>query len=498
MSSPTARLDWQDIVRGARVNFLGILARSFRAVYLIFVARLFGAEVLGLFLLSWGVIDLLSKAGLAGLDRAVVRFVQPGGRAPGRDRVVAEIVWLAGITSTVTAAGVYLAAPTLAARVLDQPAVTLPLRILAWGIVPLVLTSVLLAVTRVERKMQYDVVTKSVVEPALLLLLAVALANHWTDGTGLYVAQLAALLGGLITAATIVSARQLVSLGSLLPPANRPLQTNGPIRLRVLTAFALPIAVYDLIAMGVMSLDFFMLARFANPFELGVYGAAVQIAIVVKKTRQSFEPILLPVLSQQLDRSDVLSARNALDRVSHRVLALDIGFLLLVTVFGREILRLFGEGFEAGAPVLVLLTLAHSLNGFWGLAENVALLRRPVWNLWIWLAALPLAVLLYGSAIPRYGALGAAAGAVLIVAAVVGARLWQARRLIGWTPSFRTAARTFGLAGLLAVAAYGLKTAGPDHAGFRVLLGVAVLAAYAWAVGRDFSTRSGGRRTGGV
>lgn len=497
MSASTARFDWQDIVRGARVNFLGILARSFRAVYLIFVARLFGAEVLGLFLLSWGVIDLLSKAGLVGLDRAVVRFLPPTRSGLPRGRVLLQILRTAVVTCSLTAVGVFLAAPALAATVLGQPAARVPLQILSWGIVPLVLTSVLLAVTRVERKMQYDVVTKSVIEPGLLLLVAVVLADRWADGTGLYVAQVAALGAGLLTAVAIVCRLGLVSPKSL-PEAVSHQPVDGALGVRVLAAFALPIAVYDLIALGVMSLDFFVLARFASPFELGVYGAAVQIAIVVKKARQSFEPILLPVLSQQLARDEVAAARDALDRVSQRILALDLGFLLLITAFGPEILRLFGDGFEIGAPVLVLLTLAHSLNGCWGVAENVALLRRPEWNLWIWLAALPLAVGIHGSVIPRYGLVGAALGTVAIVGVVVGARLWQARRLIGWTPSFGFATRTAAVAGVLAVVAVGLKTAGPDLVVFRVLLAVATLAVYGWVVRGAFLAPPVNRPANGV
>lgn len=488
--------DWQDIARGARVNFLGILARSFRAVYLILVARLFGAEVLGLYLLSWGVVDLLSKAGLFGLDRAVVRFVSPGDSGPRRNARLTEILRLAVPTTVLTALGAYLLAPTLARVVLDQPAAVPPLRILAWGIVPLVLTSVLLAITRVERRMQYEVWTKSVVEPVLLLLGAVALAEVGEDGTGLYLAQLAALVGGFVAAVLIVRRLRLVRLSPLLTKPTH--QAGSALGLRPLVAFALPIAIYDLIAIGVMSLDFFMLARFVSPLELGVYGAAVQVAIVVKKARQGFEPILIPVLAQQLQRGDTCLARDGLDRVSRHILSIDVGFLLLVTVFGSEILRLFGDGFEAGATVLVLLTLAHSINGFWGFAENVAMLRRPQWNLWIWLAAAPVAVAVYGSVIPRFGAVGAAGGAVMIVLGIVGARLWHAKRLVGWSPSWRDAGWAFGLAGLIGTVTYGLKVNGPDVIIYRVCLGAAMVAVYAWAARARLNRPAVGHQTNGV
>lgn len=483
----SAGRNWQDIARGARVNFLGILARSARAIYLVFVARMFGVEVLGLYLLSWTVVDVSSKLGLFGLDRGLLRFLprQGAGVDPElRARLTQSAVGIALSASLATAMALFLLAPLVARVVLNQAEAVPALRILAWGVVPLALSSVLLAITRVERRMEFDVWTRSLIEPGLLLGLALLFAGLGWQQYGLYVAKLVALTAGL--GASIVFVRRLRLL-AFRPLVRRALDRRFWWRETFasrLASFCLPIGCYDLLALSIVSLDFLFLARFVGPRELGIYGAAVQVAILIKKARQAFEPALIPVLSQELQRDNRAGARESLDRASRWVVAIDLGFLLVVAVFGREILRLFGPAFGDGALPLLLITLAWGINGVWGIAENVILLEKPHWNLWNWLAVAPLAVGLNLLLIPRFGLAGAAASLLAVMSVVCGARLWQAHRLVGWRP-FHIELLTMGAVGLVVgLLTYALKGAGPDAVWFRVLLGAGMVAVYAGAIRR--------------
>lgn len=481
------RRNWQDIARGARVNFVGILARSLRAIYLVFVARLFGVEVLGLFLLSWTVVDVSAKLGLVGLDRGLLRFLprQDAGAEPAiRARLVQTAVGIALAASLASAIALFLLAPLVARVVLNQAEAGPPLQILAWGIVPLALSSVLLAITRAERRMEFEAWTRSVIEPALLLGLALPVAALGWQRYGLYVAQLLALAGGLCASILFVHRLRLVAFGPMLGRLlDRRFWRHDTFTSR-LASFSLPIGCYDLLAMSVVSIDFLVLARFVGPRELGIYGAAVQVGTLIKKARQAFEPALIPVLSQELQRNDRAGARESLDRVSRWVAAIDLGFLLVVAVFGGDILRLFGSGFATGALPLVLIALAWAVNGIWGIAENVVLLERPRWNLWNWVAGAPLAVGLNLLLIPRYGAVGAAASLVVVMSTMCAVRLWQARRLVGWWP-FHTNLLVTGAVGFaLGLVTWTLKAGGPDAVWFRVILGVGMVAVYAGVIRR--------------
>ena len=68
----TALADGHRLARGAAANALVLLAANFRGVFTFLIARVLGEAALGRFGLVWATTDLLSKAGMLGLDSGVV------------------------------------------------------------------------------------------------------------------------------------------------------------------------------------------------------------------------------------------------------------------------------------------------------------------------------------------------------------------------------------------------------------------------------------------
>jgi O-antigen/teichoic acid export membrane protein len=84
---------------------------------------------------------------------------------------------------------------------------------------------------------------------------------------------------------------------------------------------------------------------------------------------------------------------------------------LLVMLYAPAYLGAFGGGYRAGAPVVVVLAAAMMVATGCGMVDMVlAMAGRTSWNLVNVLVALALTVGLDVLLIPRYGALGAAAG----------------------------------------------------------------------------------------
>lgn len=482
---------WQDIARGARVNFLGVLARSFRGAYLIFAARAFGGEVLGLFLLSWNAVDVLSKIGLLGLDRGLLRFLPRKNEASAgeRDALALSAVALSLVLGAAASVALYLAARPLAVYALEQPGAAEPLKILAPGILCISVMSVLLAITRVERRMEYEVWTRSFVEPGALLALALLFWALGWGGRSLYVAQLLALVMATVVAVLFVHRLRLMEGVSArdLVEGERRWWREGV--LRRLLAFSTPIGLYDLVSMAVLYTDFFLLARYVSPHDLGVYGAALQIAIIVRKSRLSFEPALVPVLSQEIRAGREAAVHDSLTKASRWIFALDAGFLLGMAVFGGDLMRLFyGGDFARGGLALFLVSLGYAVNGFFGITENVIMLQRPYWNLWTWLAGLPIAVTLNVLLIPVWGLAGAGASVVITMVILVSIRIWQTYVLVGWQPFHRDIGGLAAIAMALGVATYAVKMMGPS-AGvpghlYRTAIGLAMIGTYAWMARR--------------
>jgi O-antigen/teichoic acid export membrane protein len=256
-----------------------------------------------------------------------------------------------------------------------------------------------------------------------------------------------------------------------------------------LTVFSLPIALYDLLAMAAMRLDLFLLAPHVTAQELGIYGAAAQTAFLVKKIRQSFEPIYAPVLADQLRSEDTQTLRYSLQNMTLWITAFSFGFLLLVALVGKEILLIFGPEFGRGSTVLLLLSWAYAINGFWGVTENVVLLKKPYWNLCNWMVSICLGAMLCLVLIPSYRLTGAALAIATAFTVLNLLRLWQTYRLVKIHPLNSDSGSVVFSAVTLGICASFLLQAGPETVLFRLTVALLTVVLYGGVVFGIFKRR---------
>ncbi len=144
-----AASDSRTVARAAGVNLVGMAARSSRALVTLFVTRVSGPGVFGLFTLALAVVDIVGRLALFGMDKSILKFV-PEVRErgeEGRYGVIASSLWIGLALGVGLALAVALVAPWIATRWLGEPGVALPLRIMALSILPTTLASLLLAAT---------------------------------------------------------------------------------------------------------------------------------------------------------------------------------------------------------------------------------------------------------------------------------------------------------------------------------------------------------------
>lgn len=438
--------DTRDVARGAAVNFLGILARSLSFVFYVVLARLYGDEHTGLYLLAWATVDVGSKLTILGLDRGVLARVamrRADGDGDGVYQIVGQALAMGFVFSLAMIALSQVMASTICIGIYQEPQMITPLRVMVIGMLPWTLSAILLFATRALRVMRYEIYTKSVIEPVVLL--AGALFFYYL-GWGALGLALAFLLSTSIGAgmAVVFYCREL-SLGRTLFSM---FQKKGA---GELLRFAAPIGIYDMLNLLLQRVDIFMVGRYLSTSMAGVYGIAVEVAFALKKVRQSFDPIVIPVISaahQQGDRSRVLEQyRN----VTRWILAIDGALLGVILLAGDSLLRIFGTSFTAGYGALAFLALSIVINGVLGVSELFILIDRPVINVFNSVGALVVNVALNLLLIPQFGLTGAAIAITVAYALMNGARLIEVAVLYKIHPF----TRRHGLSLLAAVFASG-------------------------------------------
>ena len=133
-SAGGSRKDTKDIAKGALINFFGALLQGMNLIFYFFLGRIYGPAETGLFLLSRASLDILSKMGILGLDRAMLSL---GARKTAEQdeegfyRILGQAFFLGLMSCTVLTAclrGAFALWFSL------KPETVKPIGIMAWGI----------------------------------------------------------------------------------------------------------------------------------------------------------------------------------------------------------------------------------------------------------------------------------------------------------------------------------------------------------------------------
>lgn len=377
------------------------------------IARLYGAETLGLYSLAVVLALTAALVGRIGTDRSIVRFVagDVAGDPAAAGTVLGRVVSLTLPLSTVVAVALWLAAPWLAAGWFGDAALGPPLRALALSVPAFNLLAAFAGAFQGMQRVLTWALARELL-PNLLTLLALLAATALADRDPLFPAASRALGYAAGAAGALLLWRGLGGRievrGAAGPGSAELLRVSGPM---LGTA-----ALYWILGWT----DLVMLGALAEASEVGIYRAAGNFATAIAFARPAVQSVTMPRMAAAWASGD-RPRMGEVTRLSARA-----GFALTalagvpVMLLAAPLLALFGEDFVAGRVCLILLCLGQLVIASCGSAGYVLdmigeerSLRSAV------LAAAVLNLVLNVAWIPTWGINGAAA------ASLCGAALWS-------------------------------------------------------------------------
>ncbi|MEU8655697.1 lipopolysaccharide biosynthesis protein [Actinoplanes philippinensis] len=473
--------------RGGLANMAGsALAGGAGVAVTWIVARVLGPEEAGAlfaataaFVLAGGLAKLGTHTGLVYWPARL--------RATGRDHLLGACL-RAGLPpvvvfSVLLAAAMWVAAPWIAGLTAGQtPHViaehTAGLRVLAVFVPLQALTDVLLTVTRGYRSMRPTVLLDRILRSALQLL-AVGAAGVAAMGAAGVAAMGAAASLPVFAFAWAVPYLPVVILAGF---AARTAYRKGLVRAEITRTerrrlrrdfwiFTAPRAVAAVAQLALQRVDVLLVAALGGLAPAAVYAVAGRFVVLIQFANQGLSQSVQPRLAEALSTGDRAAAKRLYQIATGWLVLVTWPICLLVIAFAPRYLRLFGEGYAAGVPVVLVLAATMLVATGCGMVDMVlAMAGRTSANLANVLIALAVTVCLDVLLIPRWGAIGAAAGlagAMLVNNLLPLAQVYRGTRL-----------HPFG-AGTLGAAALAIGCFG-----FVVLVPAAVVAAVpAYAAG---------------
>jgi O-antigen/teichoic acid export membrane protein len=410
--------------RSGAMQVLTIVAQALLATGQVVFARLYGRAIYGAYLSVLAVLEVFSRGGAAGADKAMLRYVaafRSTGDAAGVRSALGTGLRLYLALSGTFALAIAVGAPWFAAA-LHDPSLAAALRIFAPLPVLMGGLYILIQASLATRTTRANFLVRGLAEPALLLAAGVA---AWLLGGGLRALAVAHVTSSAVTLLLAV----LIVRRTFRPEETARVLSAPP--LRGFARFSLPMAAGEMLNAVVQRADMIILTTLRGPEAAALYGAAELVTRAISNIRYAFDSIVAGVLSESLHAGDLNRLRYNLTMVVRWVVSVAVPLALTVIVLRRELLGfLFGSAYAAAAGALTALALAHLVNSSLGLTGWVLMVaghsRLGFFNNLLAVAFnLPAAYFLirhFGAAGAAFAALGTAVilqGAMVIEAAVL-------------------------------------------------------------------------------
>ncbi|MCL2283182.1 MAG: polysaccharide biosynthesis C-terminal domain-containing protein [Fibromonadales bacterium] len=388
MENESLKSDKKFLLKSTLYNVLSTALKVAGPVLAILTARIFGKEEFGIFVSTQLWVLTLSRISVLGLDKGLNWFL-PQNSVHNRPQHLGYYESMN--RSVIIAAGITLV------FLFIKPA----LYLYAISLVPWVMLHIFGGSAEGMRKPQYKMFITDCMVAAVSPLIAIAF----------YFAGIPnALPLGLLCANILGCVIYLPLMRKLLPEA-RFTREGVP---KQLLLYSLPRGFSEVVTSVLLRMDLWMVMLLLGPASAGIYAVMLTISNALRTIRQSFNPILLPVVAGMSAERLKTDLKPVFSYCVGMVTFIQLVIGVFLVLFPSEIMMIAGKDFIAQPETLGILLFANLLGGFFGMAGTTLNgMGKSFFTLKIDIVSLFAALILNFLLIPAFGLPGAALSTLL-------------------------------------------------------------------------------------
>ncbi len=395
--TPPPSADLAALARGGRINFMGFVLRlAARLPFLFIAGRIYGATALGRFAYAVLILEFASQLATLGLKRGLAQ------QLARTDKPHVCVVWDALLVAAIGSAAAMALLAFFPQIMFPNSEITGLEWMLPITVIALAWSDISLAALAYRNDVGATVRARAIVEPWTISIAAFAW-SYISIRDGLIIAYALSMIGALV--ASIIPFLKSYGVPHDWSPA--------PASLWRMARRNLPVAAADAVEWGSRRIDIAVLGLFFAPAIVGIYYVAQQVASLPSKLKTSFDPILGPVISRNLEDGDKLAVARQVRQVGFWVIAAQGGVALALGIPGEAVMGLVGAGFVAGTAALGFLLGAEVVAATAAVSEAALIYTARHRNMVISLVMIALEA-------------GLAIGLILAMRALGWPLMWQA------------------------------------------------------------------------
>jgi len=360
--------EFNKIAKESSINFSGSLVGNILSyVWLMILTRYLSQEDVGNFTLAQSLINISLIFVLLGLHRSLDRFIPifKYAHQPGKIKALLSLIFRYSFSaSLVIGTLLFWGADFISTKLFNTPTLTEVLRIMLFSIPLLAVTNIVINAFIGYKELRYNVYLKQLLEPALRIVIASAIAI-WGLGilewTWLY---LISLLFSALAGVWLLYRKIIHPLDGVNQQA---------IDVKEIISYSWPISIASILIIFIGQIDYVIIGIYHPSADVGVYRIYIQIAALLKLINGSTARIYKPVISEMIQENDHAVIRRTYLRVTKWVQAFTMLGFLVLALYGKELTGLlFTADYSIFPEALTILVLGTLINASFG-PEGVSL-----------------------------------------------------------------------------------------------------------------------------
>jgi O-antigen/teichoic acid export membrane protein len=464
------------VLRGAGLLYFGTIVQlAGRLVFAVVVARLLGADAVGVFTVGFVAVQALGMVATSGIEVGLYHFVSPA--VKNGDLATVKGMFRASVGTTVVIALV-LAVPYVILVPLyplagsSVPEARLALQLFGPTLVLQVLVAVLGSFALALGYSNVKVLAERVAGTAIQLVSLVALLAVGAGLTGVVLAYLGNVLAAAALAAYLVR--------RMFPREGAPSSLWWNIKR--LYQFSYKQGLARIVGYSLMNANLFLLGYLSRPAQVGIYAAASRLTLVGLLFLEAFGQMQATLVA---GKQREVYFMDDYQRVTKWIVVSSTPLYVLLAAFAPVWMGFMGVEFIIGAPVLAILAFSQFVSMFTGSTGLILAVRgRPGLALLNNGLGWGTSAVLAGVLAANFGALGAAAAYLMAIFVFVLLEATECRYVFGFYPMGRSILKPMVLVALLGLAAFGLAYVHTWSFAAATIWSLLLLIAYAIAMWR--------------
>ncbi|RLJ70435.1 O-antigen/teichoic acid export membrane protein [Hydrogenivirga caldilitoris] len=417
----------KELLKGSSIAFVlkivGIIAGY---IFTLLITRGYGAEAMGIFALSFTLLQFSSVIGRLGMDTALLRFTAEYS-SQEKWEVVKDIykkaIKLVLPFSIILSIVVFFLSGYIAEFVFKKPHLEPYFKIASLGIVPFVLLFIHTESLRGLKKIKEYMFLQQAgifILASILLGFITLLINQLTNLPINQIPILVCIFSVFIisTVAFCFWKKQLTILSinkytnkQINQLTNQPISqsTNKLLSYSTILSVSIPMLFSSSLALIMGWTDTIMLGMFRTEEEVGIYNVALRVSMITSITLMAINTIAAPKFAEFWGKGDIKGLAKVAQQSTKLIFWTSLPILLLFLIFSKAILGIFGEEFKAGAVALMILTIGQFVNAAAGSVGYILQMTgHQQFHQNVVLIGAILNIILNWLLIPIYGIIGAA------------------------------------------------------------------------------------------